>query len=168
MTTGNAPARGSRRFSGMPSTRCSSAQDRQAPRQPRCASSKVDSGQPTVLAKPAINVMPVMALRESLPYSRTSAANAASYRPLPMPTPMITHAAKSPIGPCAMARPARPKAKTRFVPISTGRPPHRSIDRPAYGPSNAETTSASENAANTVGVDTPRSLAIGVASIAGR
>ena len=34
----------------------------QAPRQPKACSSAADSGQPTVLAKPAISVMPVMAL----------------------------------------------------------------------------------------------------------
>ena len=39
----------------------------QAPRQPRLCSSAAVSGQPTVLAKPAIKVMPVMALRASLP-----------------------------------------------------------------------------------------------------
>jgi hypothetical protein len=51
---------------------------KQASRQPYCSSSSADSGQPTVLAKPAISVMPVMLLRESLPYRRTSDANAAS------------------------------------------------------------------------------------------
>jgi hypothetical protein len=71
-------ARGNDAFSGSPSSRCRAAQVKQAPRQPNCASSNADSGQPTVLAKPAISVMPVMALRESCPYSRTSVANAAS------------------------------------------------------------------------------------------
>jgi hypothetical protein len=51
----------------MPTTRCSSAHAKHAPRQPTWASSKVDSGQPTVLAKPAISVMPVITLRESRP-----------------------------------------------------------------------------------------------------
>ena len=58
---------GSEAFSGKPSTRCSPAHAKHAPRQPICASSSVDSGQPTVLAKPAISVMPVIALRDSLP-----------------------------------------------------------------------------------------------------
>ena len=38
----------------------------------------MENGQPTVLAKPAISVMPVMLLRESCPYRRTSVAKAAS------------------------------------------------------------------------------------------
>src|SRR5512143_2588846 len=67
-------AGGSIAFNGSPTTRCSTAQVKQAPRHPSSASSSVLSGQPTVLAKPAINVMPVMTLRESLPYRRTSAA----------------------------------------------------------------------------------------------
>ncbi len=126
------------------------------------------SGQPTVLAKPAISVMPVMALRESGPYRRTSAENAASYSPQPMAMPMTTQAVNRPSGPCAAASRPRPAAKTRLVPSNTGRPPQRSMARPASGPSRAETTSASENAANTVGVVTPSSRAIGAASIAGR
>ena len=70
--------RGSHRFSGSPSSRCSAAQPQQAPRQPHSDSINADSGQPTVLAKPAISVMPVMALRASAPKSRTSAAKAVS------------------------------------------------------------------------------------------
>lgn len=70
--------RGNKALSGSPSARCSAAQPKQAPRQPNCCSSKVDRGQPTVLAKPAISVMPVMGLREAWPYSPTSVAKAAS------------------------------------------------------------------------------------------
>ena len=69
---------GSNAFSGTPSTRWSAAQVKQAPRQPMCVSRKAESGQPTVLAKPAISVMPVIAPRASRPYSRTSAAKPAS------------------------------------------------------------------------------------------
>jgi hypothetical protein len=52
--------------------------------------------------------------------------------------------------------------------MSTGRPPRRSIARPAQGPISAETMSASEKAANTVAAETPSSRAIGRASTAGR
>jgi hypothetical protein len=55
-----------------------------------------------------------------------------------------------------------------LVAISTGRPPRRSMARPAAGPTSADSTSAIEKAANTVGVARPRSRAIGAASIAGR
>lgn len=50
----------------------------QAPRQPKCDSSAADTGQPTVLAKPANKVMPVMALRACWPCRRTTVAKAAS------------------------------------------------------------------------------------------
>jgi hypothetical protein len=85
-----------------------------------------------------------------------------------MATPSTTQAAKSPIASRASARPTSPVAKTTLVATSTGRPPKRSMARPAGGPSSAETTSATENAANTVGTDTPSSRAIGAARIAGR
>ena len=85
-----------------------------------------------------------------------------------MPMPSTTHAANRPTGPCARPSPARPSANTTLVTISTGRPPHRSMAPPARGPSSAETTRATEKAAKTVGIDVPRSRAIGAASIAGR
>jgi hypothetical protein len=40
---------------------------RQAPRQPRLASRKAESGQPIVLANPAISVIPVIGARASRP-----------------------------------------------------------------------------------------------------
>ena len=163
-----APARGSQPLSGTPTSKCNAAQPAHAPRQPHCVSIQADSGQPTVLANPAINVMPVMAPRAPWPYSRTSVANAASYRPDPMATPISTQAANRPTGPCASAMPTRLAANNRLVPTSTGRPPWRSMPRPAKGPSSADTMSATENAANTVGVVTPRSRAMGAASMAGR
>src|SRR5690606_39533076 len=52
-------ALGNEALSGRPTNRCRPAQAKQAPRQPNSASSRVVSGQPTVLAKPAIKVMPV-------------------------------------------------------------------------------------------------------------
>ncbi len=121
-----------------------------------------------MLAKPAISVMPVIALRAWCPYSRTSVENAASYSPLPMPTPTTSHASSSDSAPCAAAIAARPAAKTTLVAISTGRPPKRSIARPAIGPTSAETTSAAEKAANTAAGARPRSRAIGAARIAAR
>ena len=55
-----------------------------------------------------------------------------------------------------------------FDQVRTGRPPQRSMRRPECGPMRADTTRAAENAAKTVGSATPRSAAIGRASIAGR
>ena len=61
-------ARGiSSRFSGSPITMCSAAQMTHAARQPKCASRKAESGHPTVLAKPAIKVMPVIGPRAARP-----------------------------------------------------------------------------------------------------
>ena len=61
-------ARGmSSRFKGSPITMCSAAQMRHAARQPNCASRKAESGHPTVLAKPAIKVMPVIDPRAARP-----------------------------------------------------------------------------------------------------
>ncbi len=86
-------------LSGKPTSRCKAAQPKHAPRQPHCNSIQADSGQPTVLAKPAIRVMPVMAPRAPWPYRRTSVAKAASYRPEPMATPISAQAANNPTGP---------------------------------------------------------------------
>ena len=55
------------RFIGRPMTRCRTAQATQAPRQPKCSMNNALAGQPTVLAKPAKSVMPVIALRASRP-----------------------------------------------------------------------------------------------------
>ncbi len=85
-----------------------------------------------------------------------------------MPTPSSTQAANRLQGPWAMAKAASPSAKTTLVAISTGLPPQRSMLRPAYGPSSAETTIAQEKAANTIGTETPMSLAMGTARMAGR
>ena len=61
-------ARGiSSRFKGSPITMCSAAQMRHAARQPNCALRKAESGHPTVLAKPAIKVMPVIGPRAARP-----------------------------------------------------------------------------------------------------
>ena len=61
-------ARGIRsRLSGSPISRLSAAQTRQAPRQPTLASSNADNGHPTVLAKPAIRVIPVIGPRAARP-----------------------------------------------------------------------------------------------------
>ena len=85
-----------------------------------------------------------------------------------MPTPSSSQAALS------MARleenpsSARPPAKIRLDAASTPRPPRASMRLPASGPTNAETTSAPENAANTHGVETPSSCAIASPSTPGR
>ena len=55
------------RLSGSPRTRCATAQAKHVPRQPSVASPHAVSGQPTVLAKPAMSVMPVIEDRASCP-----------------------------------------------------------------------------------------------------
>src|SRR5216684_795235 len=57
-------------LSGSAANRLRAAQIRQASRQPNACSNQADAGQPTVLAKPAIKVIPVIEARASLPYSR--------------------------------------------------------------------------------------------------
>ena len=161
-------ARGSQALSGSPNSRCSAAQAKQASRQPQCAAIQADSGQPTVLAKPPNSVTPVMALRARGPYSRTRAEKAASYRPQPMPTPSSIQPANSIQALAASPSTARPSANTTFDAMSTGRPPRRSMARPAQGPVSAETPSAMEKAAKTVGSPSPSERAMGAASTAGR
>jgi hypothetical protein len=140
----------------------------QAPRQPKASISTAVNGQPTVLAKPATSVMPVMARPASRPYQPTTVAKAASYKPLPMPTPSQAQASSSPQGPCTAASASSPEANSRLVAISTVLPPRRSRARPAAGPTRAEIASAREKAANTVARSSPRSAASGAASKAGR
>ena len=55
------------RLTGRQTNRLTAAHPKQAPRQPNAPSSQAESGQPTVLAKPAIKVIPVIALRASRP-----------------------------------------------------------------------------------------------------
>ena len=64
-TAAFAPAIGGsiRRLSGRPISRCAAAQAKQVLRQPMVSSPQAVSGHPTVLAKPASRVMPVMARR---------------------------------------------------------------------------------------------------------
>src|SRR5206468_10060165 len=66
------------RFSESPIRMCSPAHMRQAPRQPKWPSKKAENGQPTVLAKPAISVIPVIGPRAARPYSPVRVANAGS------------------------------------------------------------------------------------------
>lgn len=56
----------------------------------------------------------------------------------------------------------------RLMLASTGRPPCRSIQRPARGPIRPDTTIATEKAAYTPGTGRPSSRAIGAERIAGR
>src|SRR5436190_21798214 len=106
----------------------------QAPRHPISASSNPVSGQATVLAKPAISVMPVIGARASLPYAAASAENADSYRPMDIPTPITSHATQSQARLGAQPISARPAAKTTFDATSIPRPPNLSIQRPTNGP----------------------------------
>jgi hypothetical protein len=58
---------GSSRLSGRPRMMCAAAHARHVSRQPSSAAPQAVSGQPTVLAKPASKVMPVMDERASNP-----------------------------------------------------------------------------------------------------
>ncbi len=78
---------GSIALSGNGTTRCRPAHTRHAPRHPMVLTSQAVTGQPTVLAKPANRVMPVMVRRAFWPCMGTAVANAASYRPLPIARP---------------------------------------------------------------------------------
>ena len=65
-------------FNGSAKSRWIRAQPIQASRQPQVASIKPDKGQPTVLAKPATRVIPVIGRRASFPYMPAKVAKAAS------------------------------------------------------------------------------------------
>jgi hypothetical protein len=156
-----------KRLSGRPMTMCNAAHAKQAPRQPKASIIAALSGQPMVLAKPANRVMPVIALRACRPHNPATVANAASYRPKPMPAPMTSQARASVIGPVATASKASPAANIRLVATSTSRPPLRSIMRPASGPSKPDTSSATENMAKNHVLDRCRSSQMGSANTAG-
>ena len=113
----------SKLYSGNPKSKCSPAQIKQALRQPHSSSNHAESGQPMVLAKPAIKVMPVIAPRDRWPYKCTSVAKAASYKPAAMATPRMLQATNIPTGPCASAKAINPSAKTKLLSIKTGLPP---------------------------------------------
>ena len=121
-----------------------------------------------MLAKPAINVMPVMARRASVPKMRTSAAKAASYRPQAMATPISSHATVRPSRPCDNANVTSARANSPLDASSTGRPPRRSISRPAQGLISAARIKDIDSSANTLELARPSSFDIGAASRAGR
>src|SRR5260370_33281726 len=79
-------------LSGIATSRFSAAQIRQASRQPKACSNHAEAGQPTVLAKPAIKVIPVIDARASRPYSRVKVAKAGSYDPIALPIPTNSQA----------------------------------------------------------------------------
>ncbi len=161
-------AAGNIALSGKPMTKCRPAHTRQAPRHPMVASSQAVNGHPTVLAKPANNVMPVMVRRACRPCSRTAVANAASYRPLPIARPITAQAAKTCSGCCAWLSAVRPAANTTLLAISAGRPPRRSISLPANGPMAADMSRATEKAPNTAELEVPTSRAMAPVRMAGR
>ena len=72
--------RGKAALKGRPSNKWAVAQPAHAPRQPHLASIHADRGQPTVLANPAIKVMPVMAWRACSPEMGTSVEKGGSVR----------------------------------------------------------------------------------------
>lgn len=85
-----------------------------------------------------------------------------------MPTPITHQAAYRLTVPPASASISKPQASVRFEPISTRRPPARSIRRPIAGPTSAITTSDNENAAKKVAREICKSAAMAVPTIAGK
>ncbi|MNL11220.1 hypothetical protein D3C87_1320470 [compost metagenome] len=85
-----------------------------------------------------------------------------------MARPINAQAANTWLASVAWLSAASPAANTTLMAISTERPPRRSMNLPAYGPTAAATSSATENAPNTVDAEVPTSLAIAPASTAGR
>ena len=70
-----------------------------------------------------------------------------------MPAPITSQPPMSMPAPLAEPRIARPAAKTRLEPASTCRPPKRSINRSASGPSAAARSNPAENPTNTYRAD---------------
>ena len=85
-----------------------------------------------------------------------------------MATPISDQAANKLTGPCAAASAHNPAANTKLLPASTFRPPYRSTNLPAKGPSSADTTSAAEKARNTVETSKPKLCAMPLARTAGK
>ena len=147
---------------------CRTAQVRHASRQPQESSIHAVSGQPMVLAKPAISVMPVMGPRAPRPNNPASVENATSYRPKAMPIPITTHPAAMPQVPVARASNAKPVANSTEEVSRSGRPPCVSTRRPAMGASAPAISSAAERPAKMAQLGRARSRAIGTARMAGR
>ena len=121
-----------------------------------------------MLAKPATSVTPLMCDRACVPYSRTSAAKAVSYRPPPMATPSTAQATNKPSTPRASASAVRPSTNSAHAFSSSSRPSPVSTRWPTEGLMSALTTRAMDSAANTTGGLVPSSAAIGSASRVGR
>ncbi|MCY1382630.1 hypothetical protein D9M69_706690 [compost metagenome] len=85
-----------------------------------------------------------------------------------MARPIKAQAAKRWTVELAWLNAASPAANTRLLAIRIGRPPERSMSRPAKGPMPAATSSATEKAPKTVDVEMPMSLPMAPASTAGR
>ena len=85
-----------------------------------------------------------------------------------MAMPISSQASMRLVLPCTCDRLPRPNANSTLVPMSTGRPPQRSMARPANGPSTAEASSATVKAVQTCEMGRPRPSAMGLASSAGR
>ncbi|MNT68011.1 hypothetical protein D3C72_2062060 [compost metagenome] len=107
---------------------------------------RASSGQVSVVAKPEINVMPVIARPARSAYSAPRVANKASYSPIAMPVPMITQANMNTCRLWQFATISRPIPTTAPLPASCTRPPWRATSRLESGASNAETINPSDSA----------------------
>ncbi|MNN73152.1 hypothetical protein D3C81_1892430 [compost metagenome] len=84
---------------------------------------KATVGQDRVEAKPAIRVIPVMALPAPSPYNPPRVANSASYSPIAMPTPITAQASRNSPRPWLAAMSSKPTATTAPLAAICGRPP---------------------------------------------
>ena len=141
-------------LSGRPTSRCSAAQAKQAPRQPICVSS-------TCRERPADRAGEAGDQRDA----GDGVARVAAVHPHQRREGRFVQAAahadadhepgrdQARSGRCARCR-ARQAGGEDEVGADQDRPAAAAVDGvPAYGPSSAETSSASENAAKTVGTD---------------
>ena len=85
-----------------------------------------------------------------------------------MARPITPQASASVSGPWAALSSSKASVKRPLEASSMRRPPMRSMRRPAQGLTSAERMSAIDKAAKTCDGATPRSRAIGAASMAGR
>jgi hypothetical protein len=118
------------RLIGRQTKRFSAAQPRQAPRHPKLSFSKAESGQPTVLAKPPIKVMPVIGPRA---WQRLSHKGRAPYLCRVQPRRRLVRLDHAQM----RARSARPRARGWREPEHrarhAGRSPSRSLARARPG-----------------------------------
>jgi hypothetical protein len=148
-------------------TRCSPANTRQVPRQPRDASSQVVSGQKIVDEKPESSSRVLTGRRASSPVRSATAETAAWVKASGVAAPITTQTSRYDQSPWARERPARASASKSEPATSGACAPRRSIRRPANGATAAATRSMTVTPPNTASSDKPRSALSEGARMAG-